>query len=143
MADDKVLIAVSCGMAMGPPRWQNTEDYESDECPWDGYIWVDREDYDECGAPHIFCPTCTQELSEDCHYELVATDEVEEQPKSLAVDHEEYSDVYAKADLGAGLQWYREDWDYDKGAVLVDRNEKQHPRGSVMERRVAGDYPTD
>lgn len=145
MANDPrgVLVAVSCGMALGPPRWQTPELYESDECPWDGYFWADREDYEECGVPHIHCPLCTQELTEECHYEVVDPADVEAKFLAEAGDWEDYADVYAKANLGDGPRWYREDWDCKQGPVLVDPQGNSHKRGPVTERRVAGNFPTD
>jgi hypothetical protein len=145
MAQDPrgILVAVSCGMAVGPPYWQTVDIYESDECPWDGYFWTDPDDYKECGVPHIHCPTCTQALEEDCHYEVVDPADVPPEHLAEAKDYEDYCYVYAKADLGDGLKWYREDWDFEKGHVLVGRDGHSRPRGSVVERRVAGNFPTE
>jgi hypothetical protein len=144
MAEDRVLLIVSCGMAVGPPYWQTVDVYESDECPWDGYIWCDREEFEECGFPHIHCPRCTQELEEDCHYEVVDPADVDLKDLAEAKEWTEYHNVYAKADLGDGPRWFQESWEWETGGrVFVSRAGAKFPPTRPIERRVGGDFPSD
>jgi len=66
--DDPVQVKWYCGLAVGPPYWQGTEIYESDECDGSGVFYVEREDFDE-GAFGMTCDACGQELEEHDHYE--------------------------------------------------------------------------
>lgn len=68
--DDPVKVEWSCGLAIGQPYWQNTEIYESDECPGAGTYYVEWEDWEE-GCYHINCDACGQYLEDDMHYEKV------------------------------------------------------------------------
>jgi hypothetical protein len=68
----KIRLSVFCGMYVGNYKWQNTEDYEPDECGWSGYIDYDEEDYEDYGMPLDFrCPFCDAILEDDSHFEII------------------------------------------------------------------------
>jgi hypothetical protein len=66
--DDPVEVKWYCGLAVGPPYWQGTEIYESDECSAEGVMYVEREDFEE-GSFGLTCPVCGQELEEPDHFD--------------------------------------------------------------------------
>jgi len=66
--EDPVRVEWSCGLAIGQPYWQNTEIYESDECPGEGTAYVERDELAEGAMFH--CDHCGQFLEDSMHYEV-------------------------------------------------------------------------
>ena len=67
--DDPVEIEWACGLAIGQPYWQNVDTYESDECPGEGTVWAEREEW-ESGHFRCHCDRCGQFMEDDSHYIL-------------------------------------------------------------------------
>jgi hypothetical protein len=78
---DLVCLGWHCGQAVGPPYWQGTELYESDECCGEGEILVDREEVelDNSGnvvmGPSRSCDSCGRDLEDSSHFHLVSPEE--------------------------------------------------------------------
>jgi hypothetical protein len=66
--EDPVQVEWSCGLAVGPPCWQGTEIYESDECPGEGTAYVERDELDDKAMFH--CDCCGQFMEDSNHYEV-------------------------------------------------------------------------
>jgi predicted RNA-binding Zn-ribbon protein involved in translation (DUF1610 family) len=68
-----VTLDWSCGLAIGPPRWEGTESYECPECPgegqialpWDEIMWDEEGGFDGFdGFGEVYCTSCGQGLFE-------------------------------------------------------------------------------
>jgi hypothetical protein len=70
MGQPTVWVHLSCGLAVGKPRWQTSDIYEADECDYEARVRVDKASFEEgCASAH--CPKCGQDLpQEDGHMEL-------------------------------------------------------------------------
>lgn len=67
-----MLLKVYCSCFVGPPRWQNNETYEPDECEWEGTIKADDEEWEE-GFVSTICPECGAELLQsNDHFEILS-----------------------------------------------------------------------
>lgn len=63
---DDVIITLHwhCGCYVGPCKWQNTEDYEPDDCDTDFDTEDTLENWTE-GVCSAECPSCGAELTQE------------------------------------------------------------------------------
>ena len=59
---------ISCGLGVGPAKWQSTDSYEADECRGEGIVDIPIGTM----LNLVHCPKCGQHLEDESHYERIA-----------------------------------------------------------------------